>query len=51
MVSTYHISNHSASSYESLVDIGANGGLAGSDVHALERKYLSKALMTVNNLV
>ena len=29
MASTYHISKHSASSYGSLVDRGANGGLAG----------------------
>ena len=35
--STYHISKHSASSYGSLVDRGANGGLAGADVHVLER--------------
>ena len=37
MASTYHISNHSASSYGSLVDRGANGGLAGADVHNLQR--------------
>ena len=37
MTSTYHISKHSASSYGSLVDRGANGGLAGADVHVLER--------------
>ena len=37
MASTYHISKHSASSYGSLVDRGANGGLAGADVHVLER--------------
>ena len=37
MASTYHISTHSASSYGSLVDRGANGGLAGSDVCVLER--------------
>ena len=46
MESTYHISNHSASSYGSLVDGGANGGLAAADVHVLERvkpveRYLS----------
>ena len=33
MAPTYHISKHSASSYGSLVDRGANGGLAGADVH------------------
>ena len=37
MASTYHISKHSASSYGSLVDRGANGGLAGADVCVLER--------------
>ena len=37
MASTYHISKHSASSYGSLVDRGANGGLAVDDVHVLER--------------
>ena len=37
IASTYHISKHSASSYGSLVDRGANGGFAGADVHVLER--------------
>ena len=37
MASTYHISKHSASFYGSLVDRGANGGLAGADVHVCER--------------
>ena len=37
MASTYYISKHSASSYGSLVDRGANGGLAAADVHVLER--------------
>ena len=37
MASTYHISKHSASSYGSLVDRKANGGLAGADVCVLER--------------
>ena len=37
MTSIYHISKHSASSYASLVDRGANGGLAGADVRVLER--------------
>ena len=37
MASTYHISKHSASSYGSLVDRGANSGFAGGDVHVLER--------------
>ena len=34
---TYDISKHSASSYESVVDRGTNGGLAGADVSILER--------------
>ena len=37
MASTYHISKYSASSYGSFVDRGVNGGLAGADVHVLER--------------
>ena len=37
MMDLYHISKHSAFSYGSLVDRGANGGLAGADVHVLER--------------
>ena len=37
MASTYHISKHTASSYGSLVDRGANGGLSGADAHVLER--------------
>ena len=37
MASTYHISKHSASSYGSLGDRGANGGLAGADICVLER--------------
>ena len=36
MASIYHITKHSASTYGSLVDRGANGGLAGADVHVLE---------------
>ena len=35
--SIYHISKHSASSYGSLVDRGANGGFARAYVHVLER--------------
>ena len=37
MASTYHISKHSAACYGSFVDWGANGGLAGADVHVPER--------------
>ena len=37
MVSTYHISKHSDSSYGSSVDRGSNGGLAGAGVCVLER--------------
>ena len=35
--SIYHVSKHSSSHYGSLIDRGANGGLAGSDVRILER--------------
>ena len=51
MAFTYHISKHSASSFGSLVDRGANGSLAGADVHVLKRldeKSQSLALMTMN---
>ena len=41
MAFTYYISKHSASSYGSLVDRGANGGLAGEKSQSLE-------LMTMN---
>ena len=37
MAYKYHISKHSTSSYGSLADRAANGGLAGADVHVLER--------------
>ena len=33
----YHVSKHSSSLYGSLIDRGANGGLAGFDVRILER--------------
>ena len=33
----YHVSKHSSSHYGSLIDRGANGSLAGSDVRILER--------------
>ena len=36
MAFSYHISKYSASSSGSLVDRGANGGLAGADVHVLK---------------
>ena len=51
MAYSYHISKHSASSYASLVDRGANGGLAVADVHIslreLGEKYLSLALIAM----
>ena len=31
----YHVSKHSSSHYGSLIDRGANGGLAGSDVQTV----------------
>ena len=33
----YHVSKHCSSHYGSLIDRGANGGLAGSDVRILDR--------------
>ena len=35
MAKMYNISKHQASKYRSLVDRGANGGLAGADVKIL----------------
>ena len=49
----YHVSKHSSSHYGSLIDRGANGGLAGSDVRILERTgrlSLSLAFTTMNYL-
>ena len=37
MASTYHISKHSSSSYGSIVDRRANGGLEQADVCVLKR--------------
>ena len=54
MASSCHISKHSASSNGCLVDRGANGGLAGADVHILERtgrKVSVTGIMTMNYLV
>ena len=54
MASTYHISKYSTSTYGSLVDRGANGGLAGADVCVMEElveKYLSLVSMIMNYLV
>ncbi len=48
---TYNISQHSASSYGSLIDRGANGGFAGADVRVLERtgsRSLSLELVIMN---
>ena len=49
----YHVSKHSSSHYGSLIDRGANGGLAGSDVRILKglvELSLSLALTTMNFL-
>ena len=54
MASTYYISKYSGSSYGSLVDRGANHGLAGADVHVLERisrKLSVTGKMIINYLV
>ena len=47
--STCHISKHSASSYGSLVDRGANGGLARADVHILERTSQKMSVTGIND--
>ena len=49
----YHVSKHSSSHYGSLIDRGANGGLAGSDLKILERTGRTvsvTALTTMNYL-
>ena len=45
MAFSYHISKHSASSYQSVVDSRAGGGLAGADVCSLERNGKVNMLM------
>ena len=45
----YHVSNHSSSHYGSLIDRGANGGLAGSDVRILERTGRTVSVTGIGN--
>ena len=45
----YHVSKHSSSHYGSLIDWGANGGLAGSDVRILERTGLTVSVTGIGN--
>ena len=46
---TYHIAQASQAKHGSLVDRGANGGLAGSDVRILSRYALSLALTVMSS--
>ena len=46
---SYRISKHSTSSYGSLVDRGANGGLAGADVCILERTRRKVSVTGIDN--
>ena len=45
----YHVSKHSSSHYGSLIDRGANGGLAGSDVRILERTGRTISVTGIDN--
>ncbi len=49
MTKHYHVSKHSSSTYGSLVDRGANGGLAGADVRVLERTGRSVTVTGIDN--
>ena len=45
----YHSSKHSSSHYGSLIDRGANGGLADSDVQILERTGRTVSVTGIGN--
>ena len=45
----YHVSKHSSSHYGSLIDRGANGGLAGSDVRIVERTGRTVSVTGIDN--
>ena len=45
----YHVSKHSSSHYGCLIDRGANGGLAGSDVRILERTGRTVSVTGIDN--
>ena len=45
----YHVSKHSSSHYGSLIDRGANGGLAGSNVRILERTGRTVSVTGIDN--
>ena len=45
----YHVSKHSSSHYRSLIDRGANGGLAGSDMRILERTGRTVSVTGIGN--
>ena len=45
----YHVSKYSSSHYGSLIDRGANGGLAGSDVRILKRTGRTVSVTGIDN--
>ena len=45
----YHVSKHSSSLYGSLIDMGANAALAGSDVRILERTGRTVSVTGIGN--
>ena len=45
----YHVSKHSSSHYGSLIDRGANGGLAGSNVRILKRVGRTVSVTCIDN--
>ena len=45
----YHVSKHSSSHFVSLIDRGANGGLAGPDVRILERTGRTVSITGIDN--
>ena len=45
----YHVTKHSSSHYGSLIDRGANGGLAGSYVRILERTGTTVSVTAIDN--
>ena len=49
MASTYDICKHSATPCGSLVDRGANGGLAGADVHILQKNDRKVSVTGIND--
>ena len=49
MTSINHVSKHSPSQYGSLIDRGANGGIAGADMHVLEQTGRTVSVNGIGN--